>query len=94
MRSAYGADPNGRAKREEKDSKEDRWHCFHISEVKDRNYKIDSLKWLKDESLDDAENLPEPRLATEAIEELRLAVDELEKIVAMLENGNGESGLG
>ena len=87
----YGTDPNGRAKRDTHDSKEDRWHSFHISEVKERNYKIDSLKWLKDESLDDADNLPEPEeLATEAIEELRLAVDGLTKIVAMLENGNGD----
>ncbi len=86
----YGADPNGQAKRDTHDSKEDRWRSFHISEVKERNYKIDSLKWLKDESLDDADNLPEPEeLATEAIEELRLAVDSLNKIVAMLENGNG-----
>lgn len=88
----YGADPNGRGKRDPLDSKEDRWRSFHISEVKERNYKIDSLKWLKDESLDDADNLPEPEeLATEAIEELRAAVVELEKIVVMLENGNGES---
>jgi len=87
----YGADPNGRAKRDSRDSKDDRWRSFHISEVKERNYKIDSLKWLKDESLDDADNLPEPEeLATEAIEELRLAVDSLNKIVAMLENGNGD----
>jgi type I restriction enzyme M protein len=89
----YGTDPNGHSKRDSLDSKEDRWHSFHISEVKERNYKIDSLKWLKDESLDDADNLPEPEeLATEAIEELRLAVDSLNKIVAMLENGNGDSG--
>jgi len=88
----YGADPNGRAKRDSRDSKDDRWRSFHISEVKERNYKIDSLKWLKDESLDDADNLPEPEeLATEAIEESRMAVDSLHKIVAMLENGNGES---
>jgi type I restriction enzyme M protein len=86
----YGADPNGRSKRNSADSKEDRWYSFHISEVKERNYKIDSLKWLKDDSLDDADNLPEPEeLATDAIVELRLAVDELQKIVGLLENGNG-----
>ncbi|KUG15079.1 type i restriction-modification system, dna-methyltransferase subunit m [hydrocarbon metagenome] len=87
----YGADPNGRSKRDTHDSTDDRWRSFHISEVKERNYKIDSLKWLKDESLDDADNLPEPEeLATEAIEELRFAVDSLNKIVTMLENGNGD----
>jgi len=88
----YGADPNGGSKRNAADSKEDRWHSFHISEVKERNYKIDSLKWLKDDSLDDADSLPEPEeLAVEAIEELRAAVDELQKVVLLLENGNGDS---
>jgi type I restriction enzyme M protein len=88
----YGADPNGGSKRSSSDSKEDRWHSFHISEVKERNYKIDSLKWLKDDSLDDADSLPEPEeLAVEAIEELRLAVDDLQKIVVLLENGNGDA---
>lgn len=78
----YGADPNGGAKRDPHDSKEDRWHSFHISEVVERNYKIDSLKWLKDDSLDDADTLPEPEeLATDATAELRLAVDELDQIL-------------
>jgi len=88
----YGADPNGGSKRNAADSKEDRWHSFHISEVKERNYKIDSLKWLKDDSLDDADSLPEPEeLAVEAIEELRLAMDELQQVLVLLENGNGDS---
>jgi type I restriction enzyme M protein len=91
----YGTDPNGGSKRNAADSKEDRWHSFHISEVKERNYKIDSLKWLKDDSLDDADNMPEPEeLAVEAIEELRLAMDELQKIVVLLENGNGDDAAG
>ena len=30
-------------------------------------------------------------LAVEAIEELRLAVDELQQVLVLLENGNGES---
>lgn len=91
----YGTDPNGGSKRNAADSKEDRWHSFHISEVKERNYKIDSLKWLKDESLDDADSLPEPEeLVTDAIAELREAVDELQKIAVLLENGNGDAAIG
>ena len=57
----YGPDPCGRGKRREADSPKesgwhggDRWHSFHISEMKARDFKIDSLKWLWDESLDDA----------------------------------------
>jgi type I restriction enzyme M protein len=88
----FGADPHGRSKRNPKDSKDDRWRSFHISEVAERNYKIDSLKWLRDESLDDADSLPEPEeLATDAIAELKAAVDELQQVVAMLENGNGDT---
>ncbi len=87
----FGRDPNGRAKRSEKDSKEDRWRPFPISEVKERAYKLDGLKWLKDDSLDDPDNLPEPEeLATEAIEELRGAVEELNAVLALLENGATE----
>jgi type I restriction enzyme M protein len=86
----YGPDPFGRSKRDPSHSKEDRWHSFSIDEVKGRDYKIDSLKWLKDESLDDADELPEPEeLATDAIAELEAAVEELNAVIVALENGNG-----
>lgn len=64
-------DPNGRAKRDPADSPDGRWRSFHITEVAARDFKIDSLKWLKDESLDDSHELPEPEeLAADAIAEL------------------------
>ena len=84
----YGKDPNGRAKRKPERSKEDRWRSFQISEVQERDFKIDSLKWLKDDSLDDAEGLPEPEeLAQDAVSELEAAVEGLGKIIEFLENG-------
>jgi type I restriction enzyme M protein len=87
----YGLDPNGRATRSPNDSRECRWRRFHIGEVKERDYKIDSLKWLRDESLDDADGLPEPEeLATDAIGELEGAVQELNAVITLLENGSGE----
>ena len=83
----YGTDPNGRAKRKPSDSKEDRWRSFHIDEVRKSDYKIDSLKWLKDESLDDGDGLAEPEeLATDAISELQAAVEELNSVIALLDN--------
>ncbi len=86
----FGSDPYGRAKRKASDSKEDRWRSFTIDEVKKRDYKIDGLKWLKDESLDDMDDLPEPdELATDAIAELEAAVEELNAVLVALENGNG-----
>jgi len=87
--TCYGSHPNGHAKRDPKDSKEDRWRSFTITEVKERDFKIDSLKWLKDESLEDADELPEPEeLAADAISELESAVEELNSILGLLENGN------
>lgn len=83
----YGSDPNGRAKRKASDSKEDRWRSFHIGEVKDRDFKLDGFKWLKEESLEDADELLEPdELASDAIAELEEAVAELNRILGLLEN--------
>jgi type I restriction enzyme M protein len=53
----YGSDPNGKTKRNPKDSKEDRWRSFPIEEIKQRDFKIDGLKWLKDESQGEDEQL-------------------------------------
>ena len=85
----YGKDPDGGAKRKPADSKDDRWRGFAIKEVKERDYKLDGLKWLKDESLEDADELPPPEeLATDAIAELEGAVEELNAVLVALENGN------
>jgi len=84
----FGGDPNGRANRKPRNSKEDRWRSFSIDEVRNRDYKIDGLKWLKDESGDDADSASEPdELVTDAIAELRLAIEELTKIESFLEFG-------
>ena len=86
----YGPDPNGRAKRDPADSAQDRWRPFHVSELAAHGYKVDSLKWLRDEGLGNGDELPEPALlAGEAIAELEAAVEDLQRIVAMLEDGNG-----
>ena len=81
----YGKDPNGHAKRQPSDSKEDRWRKFNISEVKERDFKLDGFKWLKDESLEGSDELPEPEeLVTDAMNELEEAMQELRHIIAML----------
>jgi len=91
----FGQDPNGRSKRKPADSKQDRWHSFDISEIKARDFKLDSFKWLKEESLEDSDDLPEPaELATDAISELENAVAELEQVLVLLENGNGAGAKG
>jgi type I restriction enzyme M protein len=86
----YGKDPNGGGKRKESDSKDDRWRSFHISKVKERDFKIDGLRWLKEESLGDSDELLEPEeLIGEAMEELEGAVAGLGRVLKLLENGNG-----
>jgi len=79
--AAYGADPNGGSNREEAE----RFRRFHISDIKERDYKLD-ITWIKDESLEDADDLPEPDiLASEAITELEAVVDDLREIMALIE---------
>jgi len=83
----YGSDPDGRGPRDTADSADDRWRRFTIEEIKARDYKLDALRWLRDESLDDAGGLPEPEeLATDAIAELTAAVEELNAVLALLED--------
>ncbi|MBI4802808.1 MAG: N-6 DNA methylase, partial [Elusimicrobia bacterium] len=79
----YSADPNGQSKRRDL-GPEGRFRKFHVSEIKDRNYKLD-ITWLKDDSLEDAEDLPEPQeLAGEAIKELTAAIAGLKKAIKEL----------
>jgi type I restriction enzyme M protein len=85
----YGDDPNGRSKRSESDSSDGRWRAFSVDEIKARHYKLDALKWITDEELDDPDTLPEPEeLITEAMEEIHLALDNLSDIQRIL-SANG-----
>src|SRR5205807_1113389 len=93
----FGADPHAHSKRNPPDSPAgkgylagDRWRSFPLAEVQQRDFKLDSFKWLKDDSLEDADELPPPEEpATDAIGELEGAVEELNAVLVLLENGNG-----
>lgn len=83
----YGADPNGLSKRKASDSKGDRWRKFGIKEVIGKEFKLDGFKWLKEESLDDADERPEPEeLATETIAALEQAILEFNEAMALLQD--------
>ena len=85
----FGSDPFGRAPRRPEDSEGDRWRPFSMAEVKERDYKIDSLKWLKEESLDDPDEMPEPEeLITDALDQLSGAIEDLNAVLLLLENGD------
>jgi type I restriction enzyme M protein len=80
----FGRDPNGLSKRNETDET-GRFRSFSLNEIKERKYKLD-ITWLRDETLEDSEHLPEPQdLACEAITELEAAVDSLKEIIEMTE---------
>ena len=86
----FGDDPHGRGKRNEADSADNRWRSFDMAQVKAADYKLDGFKWLRDESLDDAESLPEPEeLATDAIADLESAIAELNAVLRLLESPEG-----
>jgi type I restriction enzyme M protein len=84
----YGKDPNGLSKRTDT-GEMGRFRKFSLDEIKKRDYKLD-LTWLKDESLEENGELPEPEdLATEAVTELEAVVDDLREIVALVEKEEG-----
>jgi type I restriction enzyme M protein len=88
----YGTDPNGQSKRSETDSSDGRWRRFTLDEVKSHYYKLDAFKWIRDEELEDPDDLPEPEeLITEAMEELQLALDDLADIQRLLDGNGGEA---
>jgi len=69
----------------------DRWRSFSINEVRSRTFKLDGLRWLREESLSDSDELPEPAdLVTDSISEFESAIDELNQVMAILENGNNK----
>ena len=77
----YGRDPNGLSRR----TPAERFRRFSLSEIKERGYKLD-VTWLKDESLEDGDDLPEPQeLATAAAAELAAVVADLQSLVALLD---------
>lgn len=79
--AVFGSNPNGTSKREEAE----RFHRFHISDIQGRNYKLD-ITWIKDDSLEDSDDIPEPEiLASEAITELEAVVDDLREIISLIE---------
>ena len=82
---AYGKDPDGQARRKAGE----RFRSFDIAEIKQRGYKLD-IGWIKDDSLEDGDELPEPQdLAADAIVELESVVDDLKEIVELLEKEEG-----
>jgi type I restriction enzyme M protein len=82
--AAYGQDPNGKSERQTQ-GEQGRWRRFSREWIaKEKGDSLD-IAWLKDDSAEDAADLPEPALlAQDALAELNGAIGELEAILAEL----------
>ena len=83
------ADPDAAVETDDDRLAKSRWRCFSREWVRDTKGDSLDISWLKDKDSVDVANLPEPSvLASEAKDELVLAVRELDELMAAL--GGGE----
>ena len=69
-----------------------RWRPYSYDEIVGRDKVSLDLFWLRDASLEDSADLPEPHvLAREITDDLRTALDQMEGILADLEQGARQS---
>jgi len=80
---AFGSDPYGKSRRKDL-GEEGRFRKFTREEIKGRGDNLD-ISWLKDDSVQGADGLPEPEvIAAEILEKLRVAMEEMEGLQAAL----------
>ena len=89
--AAFGTDPLGRAARKD-EGEEGRFRRFTREEIRKRGDNLD-ITWLRDESVDRAEDLPEPEdIAAQILTHLQTAQEEMQALLDLLEpNGDGEA---
>lgn len=81
---AYGDDPNGASLRTDQ-GEAGRFRCFTRDAIALRNENLD-ISWLRDESLQSGDGLPEPEIiAADIMEKLRIASKEMETLMVLLE---------
>jgi type I restriction enzyme M protein len=82
---AYGDDPNGKSRRVDQ-GETGRWRCFTREEIAKRGNNLD-ISWLRDESLQSGDGLPEPDvIAAEIMLRLQTAMEEMEALTELLES--------
>jgi type I restriction enzyme M protein len=83
----YGDDPNGKNPRTDL-GEEGRFRCFSRDDIAKRGENLD-ISWLRDESLQNADDLPEPdEIAAEIMMRLQTAMEEMEALTELLESKN------
>ena len=71
---------------DEKKNSEGRWRVFTYEELATRDKCSLDIFWLKDESLEDSANLPDPHvLAEEIADDLRSALEQIESVLGDLQ---------
>lgn len=71
-------------------SPEGRWRAYTYDDILARDKVSLDLFWLRDESLEDSANLPDPHvLAQEIADDLRSALEEIEDVLADLQRTPG-----
>jgi hypothetical protein len=82
--ACYGEDANGGSERVD-EGETGRFRCFDRAFVAQRGEDLD-ISWLRDESLQSAEDLPEPdAIASAIMEKLQIAMAEMKALSALLE---------
>ena len=82
--ACYGEDPNGASQRTDQ-SEEGRFRCFGHEFIAERGENLD-ISWLRDESLQSVEDLPEPdEIASAIMEKLQVVMTEMQALSALLE---------
>jgi type I restriction enzyme M protein len=77
----------------EKKNPEGRWRCYGYDEIIARDKASLDLFWLRDESLEDSANLPDPHiLAAEIADDLRTSLEQIEDILGDLQARVGARG--
>ena len=91
----FGDSPDGLSDRTERDSPDggwlggNRWRRYGIEDLRDRQFKVDTIKWLRDEFERDDDALPPPEeLTTDIVSELQSLADEINSIKTLLEESN------
>ena len=83
--SCYGDDPNGKSPRTDL-GEEGRFRCFSREDITKRGENLD-ISWLRDESLQNTDNLPEPdEIAAEIMMRLQSAMEDMEALTELLDN--------
>ena len=68
------------------DNSDGRWRAYSYEEIASRDKASLDIFWLRDESLEDSANLPEPHvLAEEIADDLRAALEQIEDVLADLQ---------